>query len=45
MGWSIIGADEMARLRVYKANGGSIKEYYRNTRSERKIEKKNFRIR
>ncbi len=40
MGWSIIGADEMARMRAYKANGGSIKEYYRNLRSERKIEEK-----
>ena len=40
MGWSVIGADEMARMRVYKANGGSIKEYYRNTRSERKREKR-----
>ena len=29
MGWSVIGADEMARMRTYKANGGDIKEYYR----------------
>jgi uncharacterized protein YuzE len=40
MGWSIIGADEMARMRVYKANGGSIKEYYRKLRSERKHEER-----
>jgi len=40
MGWSIIGADEMARMRVYKANGGSIKEYYRKLRAERKRKEK-----
>lgn len=40
MGWSVIGADEMARMRTYKANGGSIKEYYRKTRIERKREEK-----
>ena len=39
MGWSLIGADEMARMRAYKANGGSIKEYYRNQRIEKKNEK------
>lgn len=26
MGWSLIGADQIARLRVYKANGGDIYE-------------------
>lgn len=40
MGWSLIGADEMARMRAYKANGGSIKEYYRNQRIEKKNEKR-----
>ena len=40
MGWSVIGADEMARMRVYKANGGSIKEYYRKLRTDRKKEEK-----
>lgn len=30
----------MARMRVYKANGGSIKEYYRKLRSERKHEER-----
>jgi hypothetical protein len=40
MGWSIIGADEMARMRAYKANGGSIKEYYRKVRAERKKEER-----
>ena len=40
MGWSIIGADEMARMRTYKANGGSIKEYYRKLRAERKKEER-----
>ena len=33
MGWSLEGADEMARMRAYKANGGSIKEYYRKVRA------------
>ncbi len=36
MSWSVIGADEMARMRVYKASGGSIKEYYKKLRAERK---------
>lgn len=40
MGWSVIGADEMARMRAYKANGGNIKEYYRNQRIENKIEER-----
>ena len=40
MGWSVIGADEMARMRAYRANGGSIKEYYRKTRTEREKEEK-----
>ncbi|MDD4528155.1 MAG: ISLre2 family transposase [Candidatus Margulisbacteria bacterium] len=40
MGWSVIGADEMARMRAYKANGGSIKEYYRRLRAERKKEER-----
>ena len=40
MGWSLIGADEMARMRTYKANGGSIKDYFRKLRSARKIEER-----
>ncbi len=40
MGWSLEGADEMARMRAYKANGGDIKEYYRNQRIEKKIEER-----
>ncbi len=40
MGWSLIGADEMARMRTYKANGGSIKDYYRKLRSERNTEER-----
>ena len=44
MGWSVIGADEMARLRAYKANGGSIKEYYRNLRTQRKKEQRIFNL-
>ena len=40
MGWSVIGADEMARMRTYKANGGNIKEYYRELRIEKKNEER-----
>ena len=40
MGWSIVGADEVARMRTYKANGGKIKEYYSNLRIERKTEER-----
>ena len=40
MGWSLTGLDEMARMRTFKANGGSIKEYYRNQRLERKKEER-----
>lgn len=44
MGWSVIGADEMARLRAYKANGGSIKKYYRNLRTQRKKEQRIYNL-
>ena len=40
MGWSLTGLDEMARMRTFKANGGNIKEYYRNQRLEKKQEKR-----
>ena len=40
MGWSLIGADQMARLRVYKANGGDIYELLskKKEKGKRKIE-------
>jgi hypothetical protein len=44
MGWSVIGADEMARLRAYKANGGSIKKYYRKLRTQRKKEQRIYNL-
>ena len=44
MGWSLIGVDEMARMRAYKANGGSIKEYYRNQRNEKKNKKRKLEL-
>ena len=44
MGWSLIGADEMARMRAYKANGGSIKEYYRNQRIEKKKKERTLEL-
>jgi len=43
-GWSVIGANEMARLRTYKANGGSIKEYYKNLRIQRKKEQRIYNL-
>ncbi len=44
MGWSLIGVDEMARMRAYKANGGSIREYYRNQRIENKNEERILKL-
>ncbi len=38
MGWSLIGADQMARLRVYKANGGDIYELLSKKKGERQKE-------
>ncbi len=34
MGWSLIGV----RMRAYKANGGSLKGYYRSLKAKRKAE-------
>lgn len=41
MGWSIEGADEMARLRAFKFNGGNVYEYIVN---KRKADEKTKRI-
>lgn len=38
LGWSIEGADQMARLRVYKTNGGDIYRLMKNKKSESKKE-------
>lgn len=40
MGWSVVGADEMARMRAYKASGGNLKEYYSYHRVRRKEEER-----
>lgn len=40
MGWSLIGLDEMARMRAYKASGGNIKQYYRKQREEKNKEER-----
>jgi len=39
MGWSKIGADKMARLRVYKANGGKVIDLmrYKDEKEKREI--------
>lgn len=39
MGWSLIGADEMARMRTYRENGGNIKTYYNEQRKRNKKKK------
>lgn len=39
LAWSMIGADQIARMRVYKANGGSIAKYYHKKRKQEKEEK------
>ncbi|MCF6462216.1 ISLre2 family transposase [Clostridium sp. Cult1] len=41
MGWSLIGADQIARLRVYKANGGDIYELMSKKKKENKKREKN----
>lgn len=38
LGWSLVGADQMARLRVYKANGGDIYELLSKKKGERQKE-------
>lgn len=40
MGWSQVGADQMARLRVYKANGGDIYKLLKHNKKEAKKEKR-----
>lgn len=42
LGWSKIGADKMARLRIYAANGGNIYDLvkYKKEKQEREINKK-----
>lgn len=39
MGWSLIGADEIARMRTYRENGGNIKTYYNEQRKRNKKKK------
>lgn len=36
MGWSMIGADEMARMRTFRENGGNISNYYSLIRLDKK---------
>jgi len=38
--WSNVGADQMAKLRVYKLNGGNIYELMKETAAKEKKEKK-----
>ncbi len=38
MSWSLVGADEMARMRAFKANGGSLKKYYKENRTKKRKE-------
>lgn len=36
-GWSVEGADKMARLRVFKANDGNVYEFCKNQKKEKKL--------
>ncbi|NMA83189.1 MAG: hypothetical protein GX962_04920 [Epulopiscium sp.] len=40
LGWSLIGADQMARLRVYDANGGDVYELMKRKKKETKKEQR-----
>ena len=44
MGWSMIGADEMARMRTFRENGGSISKYYNALRTNTKNDSRIRRI-
>lgn len=44
LGWSLTGADQMARLRVYRANGGNIYELMSQKKEEEKKEKRIFKL-
>ena len=37
MGWSLDGADKMARLRAYKANQGKVIDFLRAQKKEEKL--------
>ncbi|SHJ81062.1 Uncharacterised protein family (UPF0236), partial [Paramaledivibacter caminithermalis DSM 15212] len=40
LAWSIVGADQMARLRVHRANGGKVYETMIKKRKEKQKEKR-----
>ncbi|WP_350344234.1 ISLre2 family transposase [Proteinivorax tanatarense] len=44
LGWSITGADEMARLRVYRANGGNVYQFMKDNKSRERQKKKDLKI-
>lgn len=44
LGWSLEGADEMARLRVFRANGGNIYELMSKKRLEKKKEERILKL-
>lgn len=44
LGWSLIGADEMARLRVYRANGGNIIELISKKKEEKNKEERILKL-
>ena len=44
LGWSLIGADEMARLRVYRANGGNIYELMAKEKEKKKKEERIIKL-
>ena len=44
MGWSIEGADQMARLRCFTQNGGKVYEYMKSKLATKKQKEKNIKI-
>lgn len=44
LGWSLIGADQMARLRVYDANGGDIYELMSKRKKEKSKEERIIKL-
>jgi hypothetical protein len=44
LGWSLKGAENVARLRVFGLNGGSFENYYRNKAKEKRKEKRMIKL-
>ena len=44
LGWSLKGAENVARLRVFGLNGGSFENYYRNKAKEKRKENRMIKL-